>query len=216
MFYRVVRYIVGKPISAMYRYRIEGREHLPRDGGYILAPSHRSMMDIPFSGWLVDGPVRYMGKQSAFAVPLLGPLFRKLGGFEVKRDGTDMKALREAIEMLQGGEVLLVYPEGTRQHGAKIEALQPGAAYLALRARVPIVPVALAGTEEILRSHGTHVPRFGKVVAVIGEPIDPPELTTRAVPRAEVEALSVRLRDELQRLFDEANALRNGAAAAAG
>ena len=133
-FYDSVRLVVAGGSSAVYRARIHGREKLPASGGYVLAPSHRSMMDIPFAAWLSPRPLRYMGKASLFRIPVAGSFFRKLGGFAVARDGTDRKALRDAIAMLQAGEVLLVYPEGTRQHGPKIQALQPGAAYLALRA----------------------------------------------------------------------------------
>ena len=95
------------------------------------------------------------------------------------RDGTDRKALRDSIAMLHAGEVLLVYPEGTRQNGPKIQPLQPGAAYLALRVGVPIVPVGMAGTEEILRSQRGKFPRFRRVVLVVGEPIVGPPRDSR-------------------------------------
>jgi len=209
-YYQTVRTIVGGGSCAVYRVRIQGREHLPATGGYVLAPSHRSMMDIPFAAWLSRRPLRYMGKASLFRIPLLGWFFRSLGGFEVARDGTDRKALRDSIALLQAGEVLLVYPEGTRQHGAKIQELQPGAAYLALRAGVPVVPVGIAGTEEIFRSHGTKLPRFGRGAMIVGEPIvDPPrESPSGVVSRERVDALTARLHDALQVVFDEANDLR--------
>jgi 1-acyl-sn-glycerol-3-phosphate acyltransferase len=209
MFYRFVRFIVAGGSSAAYRARFEGRENLPAQGGYILASSHRSMMDIPFAAWLSPRPLRFMGKASLFKVPVLGWLFRVLGGFEVQRDGSDRKALRESIAMLQGGEVLLVYPEGTRQNGPKIEPLQPGAAYLALRAGVPIVPVGMAGTEEIMRGHGRHVPHFGRVTVVAGPPLVPPaRRSSGVVPRAEVDALTAELHEALQQVFDAATELR--------
>jgi 1-acyl-sn-glycerol-3-phosphate acyltransferase len=209
MFYRFVRFIVAGGSSAAYRARFVGRENLPAQGGYILASSHRSMMDIPFAAQLSPRPLRFMGKASLFKVPVLGWLFRVLGGFEVQRDGSDRKALRESISMLQGGEVLLVYPEGTRQNGPKIEPLQPGAAYLALRAGVPIVPVGMAGTEEILRSEGQHLPRFGRVTIVAGPPIVPaPRTGSGVVPRAEVDALTAELHEALQQVFDAATELR--------
>ena len=149
-----------------------------------------------------------MGKQALFDVPVLGWIFKVLGGFPVQRDGTDRKALRESIAMLEGGEILLVYPEGTRQSGPKIQPLQPGAAYLALRAGVPIVPVGVAGTEEILRSHGTHVPRFRRVAMVIGEPLVLPRRDHGVVPRAQVDAVTAQLHDALQHLLDDAYELR--------
>ena len=211
LFYNTVRLIVAGGLSAVYRARMRGRDRLPAQGGYVLAPSHRSMMDIPFAAWLSRRPLRYMGKASLFRIPVVGSFFRRLGGFEVARDGTDREALRDSIAMLQAGEVLLVYPEGTRQLGPKIQPLQPGAAYLALRSGVPIVPVGVAGTEEILRSHGRKLPRFGRVVMVVGEPIAVPPRTGGVVSREQVDALTARLQDALQLVFDEANEQRGGA-----
>lgn len=208
LFYDTIRMIVAGGSAAAYRVRIEGREKLPATGGYVLAPSHRSMMDIPFAAWLSRRPLRYMGKASLFEIPVAKWFFRRLGGFAVARDGTDRKALRDSIGMLQAGEVLLVYPEGTRQNGPKIQPLQPGAAYLALRAGVPIVPVGLTGTEEILRSHRIKFPRFHKVVMVVGDPVVGPPRSGGVVPRDQVDALTVRLHDALQVAFDEAWALR--------
>ncbi|HUI48155.1 MAG TPA: lysophospholipid acyltransferase family protein [Acidimicrobiia bacterium] len=208
LFYRTVRLIVAGGSSALYRVRMRGRERLPATGGYVLAPSHRSMMDIPLAAWLSKRPLRYMGKDSLFRIPVAGTFFRRLGGFAVARDGTDRKALRDSIAMLQAGEVLLVYPEGTRQHGPKIQALQPGAAYLALRAGVPIVPVGIAGTEEILRTGGSKIPRFARVAIVVGEPVVSPAREGGVVPRDQVDALTARLHEALQSAFDEASDLR--------
>ena len=207
--YAIVRWVVSGGSHVVFRLRLRGKERLPRSGGYVLAPSHRSMMDIPFAGWVTRRRLRYMGKQSLFDIPVLGWLFTVLGGFPVQRDGTDRKALRESIAMLQAGEILLVYPEGTRQHGPKIQPLQPGAAYLALRAGVPVVPVGIAGTEEIFRDHKSKLPHFGRVAIVVGEPIMPEPRASGLVPRAEVNALTARLHDELQALLDEAYELRD-------
>jgi len=208
MFYKIVRWIVACGSAGVYRVRIRGRDLLPATGGYVLAPSHRSMMDIPFAAWLTTRELRYMGKASLFRIPVLGAAFRNLGGFEVARDGTDRKALRDSMEMLRNGEILLLYPEGTRQHGPKIQALQPGAAYLALRAGVPIVPVGIAGSEEILRDHDSHIPRFKPVAIVVGEPIVGERRETGVVPREQVDALTARLHDALQVVLDEAYELR--------
>src|SRR4051794_32746000 len=171
LFYRIVQIIVARGSALVYRARIRGRDHVPKTGGYVLAPSHRSMMDIPFLAYVTPKRVRFMGKASVFKIPVVGACFSALGGFPVQRDGTDRKAVRDSIDILQGGEPLVVYPEGTRQHGRAIQPLQPGAAYLAIRAGVPIVPVGIAGSEEIFRSHGTKIPHFKRVGIVVGEPI---------------------------------------------
>jgi 1-acyl-sn-glycerol-3-phosphate acyltransferase len=209
LFYRCVWWIVAWGSGVLYRVRLRGRERLPATGGYVLAPSHRSMMDIPFLALVTKDRVRFMGKAEVFKVPVLGAAFSALGGFPVARDGTDRKAVRDSMEMLQNGEKLAVFPEGTRQNGEKIQPLQPGAAYLALRAGVPIVPVGIAGSEAIIRSRGRFLPRFDRVAIVIGEPVVPPPRTKSTVPRADVDALTAQLAEVLQATFDEAVALRN-------
>jgi len=209
-FYRLCRPpLTGIP-WLLYRVRIVGREHLPATGGFVITPSHRSMMDILFTARVTTRRVRFMGKASLFKVPLLGAFFTALGGFPVARDGTDRKAVRDSVAMLESGDVLVVYPEGTRQNGPKIQPLQPGAAYLAIRAGVPIVPVGIAGAEEIMRAHKIPFPRFGRVTIVVGPPIVPEARTSGVVARDKVDDVTARLADALQVLFDEANRMRDG------
>ena len=210
LFYRVTRPLVTGVCRVLWRVRVSGWENVPREGSFVLAPSHRSMMDIPFAAVVTPRRIRFMGKVSIFAVPVVGTLFRWLGGFPVARDGTDRKAVRDSVEMLRAGEVLCLYPEGTRQRGPKIQPLQRGAAYLALRAGVPIIPVGMAGVEDIMRTSKSPIPRFGRVALVVGAPIVPAPLAGSLVPREQVGALTARLADELQRVFDDAHALRDG------
>ena len=209
-FYSAVRFVVADGTRLAYRVTVEGEEHVPATGAAILAPSHRSMMDIPFLAIVTHRRIRFMGKSSAFNVPVLGSLFSALGSFPVERDGSDFGPVRTSLALLAEGELLAVYPEGTRQHGPTIQPLQPGAAYLSLRSGAPIVPIGLAGTEEILRHGRGRLPRFGRGAVVAGPPIVPPARATRAVPRAMVDELSEQLHGALQSVFDRANALRAG------
>jgi 1-acyl-sn-glycerol-3-phosphate acyltransferase len=204
VFYRVMRFFIADGSRALYRVKVIGGEHVPKTGGFVLAPSHRSMMDIPFAAAITHRRIRFMGKEALFRVPVLGTLFTWLGGFPVARDGTDRKAVRDSVTMLEAGEVLCVYPEGTRQHGPKIQPLQPGAAYLALRSGVPIVPIGIAGSEEILRDHSAPIPHFRRVVITVGEPIVPEARTSGVVARDKVDTLTQRLSDSLQALLDQA------------
>src|SRR5690242_17328773 len=121
LFYRIVRPVVTGVPRLLWRVRVIGIEHVPATGGFILAPSHRSMMDIPLAAIVTKRRIRFMGKSSLFGVPVLGTLFTWLGGISVERDGTDRKAVRDSVAMLGAGEVLCVYPEGTRQNGRKIQ-----------------------------------------------------------------------------------------------
>jgi 1-acyl-sn-glycerol-3-phosphate acyltransferase len=148
-----------------------------------------------------------------FRVPVLGTLFRMLGGFPVERDGTDTGPLRESLRILKSGEPLVVYPEGTRQNGRRIAELQAGAAYLSAKTGAPIVPVGIAGTEETFRTRAGRLPGFGRIVVVVGEPILPPARTGSTgsvVKRSAVDELSATLHERLQKLFDEAYLLRDG------
>ena len=120
----------------------------------------------------------------------------------MERGSTDRGALRAADAVLTDGEPLAIFPEGTRQHGPQLGDLFHGAAYLALRRQVPIVPVGIGGSEEIMPK-GRLVPRPRRVVVVVGTPIVPdPDATARR--RSDVTALTTRTRDELQAVFDQA------------
>ena len=161
---------------------------------------------------MTRGAIRFMGKAEVFKIPVLGAFFTALGGFPVARDGTDRKArARLDGDAARRASRLAVFPEGTRQHGPKIQPLQPGAAYLALRAGVPIVPVGIAGSEEILRERQRPAPalrpgrdrgrRADRAAAAHDE---------ARVPRAEVDALTARARTtRCSRRFDEALELRD-------
>lgn len=206
-FYRFVRFVVKVMCFWPYRGRVVGAEHLPTSGAYVLAPSHRSMLDIPWLAMCTTRRIRFMGKAPLFKVPVLGWLFRVLGGFPVERDGSDRAPLRDSLKILAAGEPLAVYPEGTRQRGDTIQPLQPGAAYLAIKAQVPIVPIAMFDSERTWRGPG-RLPRFGGPgVVLVGEPIMPPASTSNVVKRALVDELTGRLHLELQKYFDEAHAL---------
>ena len=211
--YRSLRFLVVGYVRIVYRVRVVGREHAPTAGPYVIAATHRSMLDIPLAAMVTTRRVRFMGKQSLFRVPVLGAIFTALGGYAVARDGSDFGPVRESLKMLESGEPLVVYPEGTRQNGPVIAPLQPGAVYLALKADVPVLPIGIAGAEETFRNPKGRFWGFGRIVVVVGEPIAPPARDSRAVKRAVVDEVSADLRVRLQQLYDEAYRIRDGAAA---
>lgn len=202
IFYRVCRALLLTPVKVIFRVRVVNRHKVPRSGAYIVAPSHRSLGDIPFAGYITRRRIRFMAKQELYEQRPVAWLFTALGGFPVERQRADRAALRAASAALEGGEPVAVFPEGTRGHGPKLGDLFDGAAYLAAKLQVPIVPVGIGGSEEILAS-GKVIPRLHRVAVVVGDPILPPIHEGR-VPRAEVSEMTARLRDELQRRFDEA------------
>lgn len=202
-FYRVARAIVLTVCRALFRVRVVGLDHVPRSGSYIVAPTHRSLLDIPFAAFATKRRIRFMAKEELFANPWLARVLTALGGFPVSRGSADRAALRIAQETIESGEPTALFPEGTRLHGREVGPLFDGAAYLAARTGVPILPIGIGGSEQILSS-GRVLPRLKRVAVVIGEPIHPPTRDGGAVKRSGVQAMTAELQVSLQRLLDEA------------
>ncbi|MDQ3679337.1 MAG: 1-acyl-sn-glycerol-3-phosphate acyltransferase [Actinomycetota bacterium] len=205
LFYRVARDILAAFCRVYLRQRLEGTEHLP-EGPFVLAPVHRSNIDTPLVCAVTKRRLRFMGKETVWKYRQLGWALNALGGFPVHRGHADREALKRCLEVLDGGEPLVLFPEGTRQTGPLVKPLFEGAAYVATRAGVPIVPVGIGGSARAMPK-GARMPRPVRVHLIVGEPILPDDVgpTGRASRRA-VHALSERLRGELQRLFEEAEA----------
>jgi 1-acyl-sn-glycerol-3-phosphate acyltransferase len=200
-FYRFAHALVVGTCRAVFRVRLHGAERVPPAGAYVIAPTHRSILDIPFAATITHRRVRFMGKKELWESRLGGSLFTALGGFPVDRDA-GAAAVRAALACLDDGEPVVVFPEGTRRHGRDVVDLHEGAAYLAVKADVPVVPIGIGGSEEILAS-GKVVPRLRRVAVVVGSPLTP-RVTTSHDARAEVRRLTSELTTELQRLFDQA------------
>jgi 1-acyl-sn-glycerol-3-phosphate acyltransferase len=201
--YQVVRSLISVVSRTYWRLTIEGRENVPATGAFILTPVHRSFIDFGLVSGVTRRRMRYMGKDSLWKVPLFGKFISALGAFPVRRGAADREALRRSIEMVQGGEPLVLFPEGTRRFGPTIENLFDGAAYVATRAGVPVVPVGIGGSERAMQK-GKRLPRPVKIHIVVGKPLDPPVNAGGRTSRRAVRELTEQLHVELQRLFDEA------------
>ncbi len=204
VFYRVAWLLVVPPFRLYTRLTVNGREHLPKHGAYVLAPTHRSYLDTPFAGCVRWKRMRYMGKHTMWKNRVWGWIFSALGAFPVQRGSADREALRRSVEVLQMGEPLVLFPEGERKSGPVVQPLFEGAVYIAIKAGVPIVPVGIGGSERVMPKGAKFLyPR--KVHVEIGPPIPPPVVAEGArVPRTTYHEYSERLHAELQRLFDTA------------
>ncbi|GAC1313010.1 MAG: hypothetical protein NVSMB12_04080 [Acidimicrobiales bacterium] len=202
--YRVLRRLILAFARVFWRLRVEGAENLPRSGPYVVAPVHRSNVDTPLIALITPRRLRFMGKDSLWKSALPARLFSALGGFPVHRGTVDRDALRRCIEVIEGGEPLVLFPEGTRQSGPLVHDLFEGAAYVATRTGVPVVPVGIGGSEAAMPK-GAKGLRPVRIVIVVGQPIAPPEGggAKRASRRA-VRELTDRLHGEIQALFDVA------------
>jgi 1-acyl-sn-glycerol-3-phosphate acyltransferase len=206
--YVMFRSLVCWFTMAFTRLRIEGREHLPTTGAYVLAPIHRSYVDTPITACVSTRRIRFMGKQEIWKYATVGWLVSALGAFPVNRGHADREALMKCIRILQNGEPLTLFPEGERKDGPVVHPLFDGAAYVAARAGVPIIPIGIGGSARVMPRHAKFIHPH-KVWVVIGEPIwvdDPTDRTIRSKSesRRAVRVATERLSTELQRLFDEA------------
>ena len=204
--YAVARGAVEVVCRTYWRVEIRGREHVPPAGSgpYVIAPVHRSNIDTLLCGCLTRRRIRFMGKDSLWRYRWSGALFSSLGAFPVHRGTPDRDALRTCEEALRGGEPVVLFPEGTRQSGPTVQPLFEGAAFVAARAGVPIIPVGIGGSEWAM-TKGSRRIRPVKVVMVVGEPLVPPAREAGArVARRVVAELSESLHGRLQALFDEA------------
>ena len=167
----LVRGTLGAFLSAIFRTRVVGRENLPSTGGVILAGNHISYAD-PILLWCRSPrPVHFMAKTELWSNDVFGWGLDHFWAFPINRGASDRAALAKAGEYLKAGDPVGIFPEGTRNFEGNAEA-QGGAAFLALRNDVPIVPVGIAGTDRI-KPPGTRGIHFPKVVISFGKAIDP-------------------------------------------
>jgi len=202
VFYQIGRSILIPLIRVYTRMTINGREHLPRTGAYVLAPVHRSYPDTPIAGCVSRRRLRFMGKDTMWQVKQVGWILSAFGAFPVTRGTADREALRRAINVLAGGDPIVLFPEGERKQGPIVQPLFGGAVYIAIKAGVPIVPVGIGGSERVMPKRAKFVyPR--KVHVEIGPPIPAPVAPDGGrLPRTIYKDHSAALHAEMQRLFD--------------
>ena len=162
--YEALRYIARLIFLLTMRVHLRGRYNVPRKGPYIIAANHLSWLDIPLIPAFVPGKVIFMAKEELF-LGKMGWLVRFLGAFPVKRGEGDRQAIRAADEQLKQKKIFMIFPEGTRSKTQTLAKGNPGLGMIALRAGVPVIPVAIWGSEKGLKKFGA------EITISYGEPI---------------------------------------------
>ena len=204
--YQFVRFTVTSFCRVWCRMTVEGRENVPTEGLFILAPTHRSILDTPIASGVTHRRMRFMGADKYWKNKAFGRLLTALGGFPVSRGTADREALKRSIAVLEAGEPLVLFPEGERKSGPIVHPLFDGATYIAVKAGVPIIPVGIGGSERAM-AKGAKFIRPSKLHVAIGKPIQ--ASTDAMTPKEQRDAarqLTIDLHAELQRLFDVAQA----------
>ncbi len=186
MWYRFVKLMLGLYFRWQFGLRVEGQEHEPATGPVLVVSNHVSALDPPMVGVALRRQSRYMAKQELMDTPVLGFFLRTIGVFPVRRGEADRRSIRMALEALERGGVLVMFPEGTRSPDGRLQTAEPGAAMLALRTGAPVLPVAVIGTQHAM-PRGAKRPRRTPVVIRLGATIQPPKHEGR-IDRTELDA----------------------------
>lgn len=184
--------VVGFAYRLIYRIKAEGVEHIPATGGVILCGNHINAQDPLIIGIASPRPVCFMAKEELFRSAFLSFIIRGLGAFPVKRSTADRASLKHALALLEEGRCFGIFPEGTRSPTGVMQKPEPGTAYIALKAGVPVIPVGISASYKLFQP--IHI-RFGP-------PVDLERFRTGKLNGATLELASEAIMDAISHLLD--------------
>ena len=188
--YQFAKNLVWTTLKPIYRFDIKGLEHFPKTGGVLVCSNHIDALDPPVVGITAPRPVHFMAKEELFNMPILKPLLPKLNAFPVKRGLSDREALRKALSLLKNGDVMGLFPEGTRSKDGKLGKGFSGAGFFALKGEADVVPCAIIGPYK----------PFKRLKVVYGKPIVMQPYRDR---KASADEVTLVIMDEIQKLLHE-------------
>lgn len=203
LWYDALRIVCRVYAAAFLKIRCEGRQNIPGQGGALVCSNHQSQLDPVLLGMAFDNRLNYLARQSLFRFTLFRWLILSLDAIPIDREGTGLSGLKETLKRLKRGEMVLIFPEGTRTEDGEIGPLKPGFLSVAKRAGVPLLPMVLEGAYEAWpKGQSFPVP---KVIQVeIGRPIPPGE-----IERLSEEAVMAELDRRLKTCLEMARQKRN-------
>jgi 1-acyl-sn-glycerol-3-phosphate acyltransferase len=185
-----------------YSFRFFGQHRVPAAGPILIVANHESFWDPPLVGVAVRRRVAFMARKTLFNSKLLAWFMTRVGAFAVDQEGTGLEGIRTALRRLEEGDPVVIFPEGSRTRDGRLKPFMPGVALLVRKARVPVLPVGLAGAYDAWPIHARKPrfaplwgpPRRGAIAAVVGQPI-PAEALLAMEPRRMAEYLRERVGD---------------------
>ena len=191
---RIAVRVVGRLFCRLH---FLGQEHFPPAGPALVCSNHQSYLDPMLLGGMCDRRLNYLARENLFHSKFFGRLIRYYDAIPVRREGMSIAGLKETLRRLRRNEMVVIFPEGTRSENGEIQALKPGFCVLARRAKVPLVPVAIAGAFDSWPK-GVKFPRPHRICMAAGEPIDADQIASLNDEQL-VELLETRIRDCFQR-----------------
>ncbi len=183
-------WLVRVVFSLYFRIRVYGLENVPMEGSAIVIANHRSGFDPPMAGSLMPRPVHFMTNVELFSYPVLPWIFKYVQAYPVRRGRPDRQAIRHSLEILQKGEVILMFPEGHRTETGDLQEARSGVVYLAQKTHCQLVPIGISGRYGFRRT----------IRYVIGKPFDIPA----DMPKKEAQTLVM---EKIRSLVQEGEAL---------
>ena len=150
---------------------MQGVHHIPKEGGVLLVSNHVSFLDPVIVGSAANREIHFMTRSTAFDIPGIGKLISVYNAYPVNRGAPDLGALRKTISLLKAGNVVLMFPEGTRSVDGTLGKARDGACFIADRAGVPTIPVFHSGAERMLPRSSRRL-RRAKLMVTFGEPLE--------------------------------------------
>lgn len=195
--YETIRFLILPLVKLIWRFKITGSEHIPKEGPVVIAPNHKSFYDSIFVALATPREVRFMAKKELFEGKS-ARLLSMLGAFPVRRGEADPEAIETARMILRDGGVLALFPEGTRHRDPdELRAPRRGAGRLAIEFGAPIVPSAISGTERLF--FAGLIPRPVKVQVAFAAPI--PATNLEATPEAAADLIENQVWPEVEKEF---------------
>lgn len=203
-FFRPAAALIGWLALRLFHARVEGLQHVPRSGAFILVANHCSNLDPPLLGWAagnrVGRVIHFLAKIEMRAWPILGWLATQSAVVFVRRGERDRAAQRQLLEILADGRPIGIFVEGTRSRDGRMREVKPGAAWLALAAGVPLLPVGIAGSHRLFPGRARW-PRATSITIRIGQPFTLPAGPTRRADRVVLAAGTARIADAIAELL---------------
>lgn len=196
--------LIGGAARLLWGLRVEGAEHVPRSGPFIVVSNHCSNLDPPFIGWAtghqVGRVVHFMAKIEMRGWLFIGWLATQSGTYFVRRGEGDRKAQRFSLDALADGRPIALFAEGTRSRDGRLQPFKSGAAFLAIRSGAPILPVAISGSHRLFPG-GTRIPRSTRLTVRIGKPLMLPHQASGRIDRSALERGTEQMHDAVRSLL---------------
>lgn len=191
----VIRFFVKIVFFILFRITISGIDNIPKNGAAVLCSNHTGELDMFVIGYRTNRLVRWMAKEELFKNPVVSFLFKWLGAFPVKRGKADFEAIKTALQLLEEGHIVGIFPQGTRIRNKNVSKVKAkgGAALLAVKAGVPIIPVAIEGKYRL----------FNKVKVTFGKPFYVNESDEQKLSKEQLNEISERIMDEIYNLMED-------------